>query len=163
MTTLFPRIAAAVTAAVLLSTAALAGDIAVKAPWARASAGMAKAGAAFMEITSDGGADRLVAAAADVSDAVELHTHTMEGEVMRMRRVDAIDVPAGGAVKLEPGGFHIMFLGLHEPLKEGERFPLTLTFENAGDMTVEVEVRAAGAMGPMPGHGDMHEMRKPPQ
>ena len=149
-------IAAALTASALLSPALVrAAEIEVVAPWARASAGMAGAGAAFMDIKNGGAADRLVAASAGVSKSVELHTHIKEGEVMKMRQVEAIDVPAGGMVHLKPGGLHVMFIGLKAPLKEGETFPLTLTFEQAGDMTVDVDVKAPGAMGSMHGHGKM--------
>lgn len=124
-----------------------AGSITVDDAWARASAGMAKAGAAFMTIENTGGGDKLIAAAADVSDRVELHTHIHDGDVMRMRQVDAIDVPEHGEALLAPGGYHVMFLGLKAPLKEGETFPLTLTFEHAGKITVDVAVKAPGAMG----------------
>ena len=147
----------AVTFAVTTVTAsAFAADIDINDPWARASAGMARAGAAFMEIRNTGGADRLVAASADVSETVELHTHIQDGEIMRMRRVDAIDLPAGETVRLEPGGLHVMFLGLHAPLEEGQRFPLTLTFETAGDVTIDVEIKNAAAMAPMQGDDHSH-------
>ena len=132
-----------------------AAPITVADAWARASAGMAKAGAAFMTIKNTGADDKLVAASADVSDRVELHTHIHDGDVMRMRKVDAIDVPANGEAVLAPGGYHIMFLGLKAPLKEGETFPLTLTFEHGGKITVDVTVKAPGAMG----GGGMHKMK----
>lgn len=149
-------LAAALTAAALsLPTAVSASDIHVQNPWARASAGMAGAGAAFMAITNGGEADRLVAASAEVSKKVELHTHIKEGEVMKMRRVDAIDIPANDAVHLKPGGLHVMFIGLEEPLQEGQSFPLTLVFENAGEVIVDVQVEKAAAMGHAHGHGDM--------
>ena len=154
---------AALMTAALPVSGALAGDMEIQNPWARASAGMAKTGAAFMDVKNNGAADRVIGVSADVSETAELHTHIRDGDVMKMRRVDAIDVPAGETVRLKPGGLHVMFMGLSAPLKEGETFPLTLTFEKAGDMTVEVEVREAGAMGPMhgsgqgtmPGHGGM--------
>lgn len=127
------------------------GDITVAAPWARASAGMARAGAAFMTITNAGAGDRLIAASADVSARVELHTHILSAEgVMQMRQVEGgIDIGAEAETLLEPGGLHVMFMGLQAPFQEGTRFPLTLTFENAGEVTVEVEVLSptAGAHG----------------
>lgn len=148
--------AAMLTAAFLPVSGALAGDIDIENPWARASAGPAKAGAAFMEIKNDSvTADRVTGASADVSEAVELHTHIRDGDVMRMREVEFIDVPANGATELKPGGLHVMFMGLKAPLKEGESFPLTLTFENAGDVTVEVNVMKASAMGAT--HGEGHD------
>lgn len=121
----------------------------IEHPWARASAGPARNSAAFMTIRNSGGADRLLAAAGDVAGRIELHSHLMEGDVMKMRRAEAVEVPAEGAARLQPGAIHIMLIGLREPLKEGDRFPLTLTFEKAGDVTVEVAVEAIGSMGGM--------------
>lgn len=147
--------AVALAATVFASTAVFAADIDVTAPWARASAGgMAKAGAAFLTIKNAGAADdRLVGAKADVSGKVELHTHIKEGDLMKMRQVHAIDVPAGKTVALQPGGLHVMFMGLKAPFKEGDHFPLTLVFEKAGDVTVDVAVEGAGAKGPGQPHG----------
>ncbi|WP_319410564.1 copper chaperone PCu(A)C [uncultured Cohaesibacter sp.] len=122
------------------------GSITISAPFARASAGMANAGGGFMQISNEGEADRLIAASADVGHMTELHTHIKEGDVMRMRAVEAIDVPANGAVALKPGSFHVMFMKLKEPLKEGESFPLELTFEHAGKVTIEMPVAGVGAM-----------------
>jgi copper(I)-binding protein len=122
------------------------GEMTVSHPWARASAGNAKTGAAFLSVTNKGGADRLLSAEAAVSKTVELHTHIKDGDVMMMRKVEAIDIPANGAVKLEPGGLHIMFINLLEPLKEGTNIPLVLTFEKAGKLKVEAKVQGAGAM-----------------
>lgn len=129
--------------------------------WARASAKMARAGGAFMHITNPTAMDdKLVAAHADISKTVELHTHIMEGKMMKMRQVPFIDVPAGKGAMLKPGGLHVMFLGLHKPLVKGETFPLTLEFEKAGKIKVEVMVKgvAAGAM-PMKGGHDGHMMK----
>jgi copper(I)-binding protein len=131
--------------------------IKIEGAFARASAGPVRNGAAYLTITNTGGAaDRLIGAEADVSTRVELHTHRKEGEVMRMRKVEAIDVPAGGTATLQPGGNHVMFMGLKEPLKEGESFPLTLMFETAGSIEVMVTVGPAGAMRPESGHGGGH-------
>jgi len=131
------------------------GDLRLAAPWARATAPAAMNGAAFLTLDNGGATDRLVAATADVSRVVELHTHVREGEVMRMRKVDAIEVTGGTTTRLEPGGLHIMLIGLHKPLAEGQRFPLTLTFANAGNVVVDVTVKAIGATDPgsQGGHG----------
>lgn len=127
---------------------AQAGDVHVQDPWARASAGMTAAGAAFMTLRNEGSApDRLVAASSPVAGRAELHTHIAEGDVMRMRAVDSIAIPAGTTVELRPGGLHVMLMNLREPLQTDESFPLTLSFENGGDVTVEVSVLAPGAMG----------------
>ncbi|MQX38366.1 copper chaperone PCu(A)C [Roseospira navarrensis] len=157
-----PSLAAAAVALpmVLSSVPALAGDttlgpLTVSDPWARASAGMARAGAAFMTIRNDGATDRLVAADADVSAVVELHTHIKDGDVMRMRKVEAIDFTGGTETVLQPGGLHVMLIELHAPLKEGETFPLSLTFESAGTVEVTVTVQGVGAMGGQMGGGHM--------
>ncbi len=147
MTRLVSICATLAAAAVLAATPALAGDIVIEKPWARASAGMAKAGAAFMVLRNEGATDRLVSASAGVAKVAELHTHIKDGDVMRMRRVETIEVTGGAVTTLAPGGLHVMLMGLHGPLEEGTSFPLTLTFERAGPMTVDVMVMKAGAMG----------------
>ncbi len=142
------RIAIATAAALVLGIASNAQALEIKDAWARASAGMARAGGAFMVIDNTGGeADRVLSASAPVSPITELHTHIKDGEVMRMRQVPEIEVPADGTVMLQPGGLHVMFMQLPEPLKEGDTFPVTLTFEKAGDVVVDVTVQGAGAMG----------------
>jgi len=126
--------------------------ITVDAPFARASAGPVKNGAAYLTIRNSGDApDRLIAAKAPVSERAELHTHLHEDGVMKMRKVEAVEVPAGGEAALKPGGDHVMLMGLHAPLKEGETFPLTLVFETAGEVTVTVTI---GSVGASSGHGD---------
>ena len=80
--------------------------------------------------------DRLVAAQTDVAATVEIHQTTMDGDVMRMQQVAAIEIPAGGQVELEPGDYHIMLIGLHRDLAVGDRFSVTLTFEKSGTLTV---------------------------
>lgn len=124
-----------------------AGSLRVGQPWARATAPMAKAGAVFFPVTNAGSApDTLIAAAGTIADRVELHTHVMENGVMRMGVVDGgVTLPAGATVTLAPGGLHVMLLGLRQPLVQGARFPLTLTFAQAGTVAVDVEVGAAGA------------------
>jgi len=120
-------------------------SVAVTGAWARASVG--RNGAAFLTLTNHGKAeDRLVAAEADVSKRVELHTHIRDGNIMRMRQVDHIAVASGKTVTLKPGGLHVMFLGLTRKLKKGESFPLTLVFEKAGKMKITVPVKGIGAM-----------------
>lgn len=141
-------------AGALLGLAALAananefklGAVTIDRPYARATAPGQPAGGGFLTLKNSGAsADRLLSASAEVSKAVELHTMTMEGDVMRMRQVEAIDLPAGKTVELKPGGLHIMFIGLKAPLKKGDSFPLKLKFEKAGEVTVQVNVEATGA------------------
>lgn len=120
------------------------GPLKIGHPWARAT--VAANGGAFLSVENTGRAsDRLLRASTDIAAKIELHTHIKEGDIMRMRPVEAIDLPAGKKVMLEPGGYHVMLLGLKKKLVEGERFPLTLEFEKAGKLTVEIAVDKPGA------------------
>ncbi len=104
--------------------------------------GMSGTGAVFMTLVNDGlEDDRLLSAQTDVAETVEIHQTTMEDEVMKMQQVAAIEVPGGGQVVLEPGGYHVMLIGLHDDLVEGDRFSVTLTFEKSGVLVVEAQVR----------------------
>lgn len=100
-------------------------------------------GAAYMVISNSGEeVDRLVSASSNVAETVELHTvEEGDGGVMAMRQVEAIEVPAGGETTLEPGGFHVMLIGLTQDLTPGDTFNVTLEFETAGAMDVAFEVR----------------------
>jgi copper(I)-binding protein len=125
------------------------GQLAVDNAWARATPGKSDIGAAYVTIHSPT-ADRLVAASTPVAKKAELHTMEMSGMVMKMRPISSIDIPAGQSVSLAPGGMHIMLMGLNQPLKAGQSFPLNLTFAKAGTRTVNVAVEKVGASGPMP-------------
>ena len=83
---------------------------------------------------------------------MELHTHIRDGDVMRMRPVNDIPVPANGEVSLQPGGLHLMLIGLARPLNDGQSIPVSLRFERAGEVTVELAVQAAGARQPAHRH-----------
>jgi len=145
-----------------------AGDIAVSDAWARATPGAARNGAAYVTIANRGGtADRLVAARSPVAGRVEIHTHDMSGGVMRMRKLDGVAVAAGSAFRFEPGGHHLMLIGLAAPLREGQHFPLALRFEKSGWTEFTVRVLGVGAQGlgsdpggaesaPMGGHRHGH-------
>ena len=125
----------------LASTAVLAQNAPkVEGAWARPTVNGQAGGGGFLKITGGDTADRLISASAGVSKAVELHTMEMDGNVMRMRQLDGIAVPAGATVELKPGGHHVMFVGLTQTLKSGAHFPLTLRFEKAGDVKVEMQV-----------------------
>jgi hypothetical protein len=112
----------------------------------RASPGMAKVGAGFVTIRSAGGADRLLGFTSPACGRPELHTHVMDNGMMRMRQLEAIDIPAGGEVVLQPGGLHLMCIDLTAPLTEGDQVPVTLIFETAGNVEVTLPVKSAGAM-----------------
>jgi copper(I)-binding protein len=135
------------TAVPLAQAAAQSDAIAVTRAWARATAGKAENGAAYLTVQS-ATADRLTGLSTPAARKAELHSVTMEGDVMKMRPLAGVDLPAGQPVTLKPGAEHIMLFGLTEPLQAGKSFPLTLHFEKAGVREVNVAVEAAGAMGP---------------
>jgi copper(I)-binding protein len=122
-----------------------AGAITIDHPYARATVAGQPAGGGYMKLVNAGGNDKLLSATADVSKSVELHEMKMEGGLMRMRQVDGIELQAGKTVEIKPGGFHVMFIGLKAPLKAGDKFPVKLKFEKAGEVTVEMKVEAPGA------------------
>lgn len=129
--------------------AVTAKGVTVGQAWTRATPGGAKVGAAFLTITAAKGAgDKLLSASSPAAARVELHTHTMDDGIMRMRRVESIAVPDGGTVLLQPGGFHIMLIDLAAPLKQGEAIKLGLKFEKAGEVSLDVPIEAIAAKGP---------------
>lgn len=124
------------------------GDLTVGDGWARASASMQNAGAGYMMIAGGDSGDQLVGVSVDSSVAAmaELHETSMimsdDGtDMMSMQMISSISIPANGEVALEPGGYHVMMMNLTEPLVVGSEFVITLTFENAGDIDITVEVR----------------------
>ena len=118
--------------------------------WARATPGGAKTGAAYLTITNRGGAsDKLVSASTPVAGMTQLHTTIDDNGVMKMRPLKSLDVKPGGSATLKPGGMHLMLMDLKGPLKEGQSFPLALTFDRAGKIETNVMVMKAGAMGDM--------------
>jgi len=125
-----------------------ASPIAVEGPWARATPAGARTGAVYMTLANKTSAsDRLTAASSDVAAEVQIHEMSVVNGIMKMRQLtDGLAIPAGGSVTLKPGGYHVMLIGLKKPLAAGETFPLTLTFEKAGNISVTVRVKAMGAM-----------------
>lgn len=140
--------------ALAAATPARAEPLLVHEPWARAAL-QGRTSAAYMTIENTTATlDRLVSATTPAARVVELHTHMMDGGVMRMRPVSAIEVNPGEPAVLRPGGLHVMLIDLTAPLQPGQTIPLTLRFEKAGEVTVQVAVRPAGASGPgQHGHG----------
>lgn len=128
-----------------------AGDLRLEAAWARASIGTSRPGAAYVTIANLGAAaDWLLAVETPVAARAEVHETVDQGGVMKMRPAGTVLIPAGGTVALEPGGLHVMLMGLREPLKKGETFPLTLTFLKNGQATVAAIVAGPGATAPPP-------------
>ena len=130
-----------------------AGGLEIQAAWARASLAPRGAGAAYLTIMNRGrAADRLIGARTAISKSAQLHTHIIKDDVARMRRVAAIDVAAGTMTVLKPGGHHVMLRSLEARLEAGRSFPLTLIFEKAGEVVVQVKVLGAAAKAPV--HAD---------
>jgi copper(I)-binding protein len=145
----------AAAAAATLGLPAFAAEIMVKDAYARVSSMMSSSGAAFMVIHNTGDTDdHLVGAASPVADKTELHTHKEDDMgVMRMLHVEeGFALPAGGTVEMARGGKHVMFLGLKDELAHGDTVSVTLQFENAGDVSVEVPVDLERK----PDHGQMN-------
>jgi copper(I)-binding protein len=138
-------IAFALLAATVLSGAAFADDYSAKAlrissPFTRATPPGARVAGAFLSIENRGQeADRLVSASSPVAGLVEIHEMAMDGGLMKMRAVKDIDLKPG------PGGYHVMLEDLKQPLKQGDQFPMLLTFEKAGVVEIKVKVEAMGA------------------
>lgn len=117
------------------------GQLKIENPYARATAPGQKAAGGFMKIENKGAADQLIAASSPVAGEMQLHTMAMDGNVMKMLEVKAIDVPANGSVDLKPGGLHLMFMDIKTPLKAGEAVPVKLRFQKAGEVEIKVPVR----------------------
>jgi hypothetical protein len=122
-------------------SASVSAEVRIDDPWVRATVAQQRATGAFMTITSSSPA-RLVEAGSPAAGVVEIHEMKMENQVMRMRRIDAIELPAGQAVRLEPGGYHVMMMEVAGPLQEGARVPLTLTVETAAGERETLQVEA---------------------
>jgi len=127
------------------------GDLSIQHVTAKATLPNAPVSGGYMLITNNGeSADRLLTASAEFAGKTEIHEMKMENEVMQMRQLaDGLEIPAGGKVVLKPGGYHVMFMGLKEPLKEGEMRNVVLVFERAGTIEVEFAVKTADAISRM--------------
>lgn len=138
---------------------ALAGDIEIHNAYARAASPNAKSGAAFMMVHSHSGTDdRLIGVASPVAARVELHTHLEDANgVMKMVHVEeGLALPANGRIMMKRGGNHVMFMGLNESFEQGKKIPLTLIFEQAGEMEFEIEVDLERDAGHGMGHDHDH-------
>ncbi len=142
----------------LFSTQAYAADyrlgsLEIGQPWTRATAPTAPAAGGFLTVTNKGTTpDRLIAVRTPVAAQAEIHEMKMDGDVMRMRELDkGLEIPPGATVTLAPGGFHLMLMNLKQPLLKDTRVPVTLVFEKAGSIDVELSVESMGAT--HPAHG----------
>jgi copper(I)-binding protein len=145
----------ALVAGILFAPAVRADGVMVRDAWARASAGNAITGAAYLSVTGGEAPEQLVSVSAPVAATAEVHESFTEGGVMKMRRAPSVAIPAGKTVTFAPGGYHIMLMGLKQPLIGGQSFPLTVSFAHAAPVTVEVKVQALGRASPSGGHDEM--------
>jgi copper(I)-binding protein len=126
-----------------------AGTLEIDTPWARASVGTTRPSAAYVTIRNTGDRpDRLIEVTTPVAGHAETHAMAHEGGMMKMRPAGPLEIPPGGELSLAPGGLHIMLRELKEPLDQGASLPLTLVFETAGEVTVEVPIAPIGAAAP---------------
>lgn len=155
-------VACMVSATPALAHEYMQGNIHIMKPWSRPLPAVSPNGAAYMKLTNKGEVtDRLVSVSTPAAKTAELHNHIMVDGVMKMRPVENIEVKPGESATLQPGGLHVMLMGLTEPLEEGKSYPLTLTFEKAGSVEVKVMIFEPTESG----HGDMkhdmkHDMKK---
>lgn len=127
--------------ALVCALPAEAAEVKIENPWVRGTVAGQMATGAFMTITAkEGGA--LVAASSPVAGVVEIHTMKMEGGVMTMRAIPKLDLPAGKAVQLEPGGYHVMLMDLKQPLQAGEVVPIALKLEGKDNATSTLDIKA---------------------
>ena len=134
-----------------------AGDLVITQPWSRATPGGAKIAGGFLTIENKGAvADRLVSVAGDIAGRVEIHEMAMNNGVMTMRPLDkGLAIDPGKTVKLAPGGYHLMLMDLKQPLKQGDKVPVTLEFEKAGKVALSLDVQGVGAQAPAHDHSGM--------
>jgi hypothetical protein len=140
-----------------------AGDLVITQAWSRATPGGAKVGGGYLTIENKGSTpDRLIGGSADVAGKVEVHEMAVNNGVMTMRPLDkGLTIEPGQTVKLAPGGQHLMLLDLKNPLKAGEKLPITLDFEKAGKVKVTFDVEGVGAKGPAASGGSDMQMKMP--
>lgn len=132
------------------------GTLEIGNPWTRATPPSAQSGGGFLTITNKGTtSDRLTAVRSTASTTVEIHEMKMDGNVMRMRELEkGVEIAPGATVELKPGGYHIMFMGLKKPFKQGDMIPATLVFARQGKVAVRFKVQPIASTAPMEGgHG----------
>ena len=131
-------------AAMFVAAPAMA-QVRVENAWARATPPGAKIAAGYLTIRNAGAADKLVSVSSPAAEKVETHVTMKDGDISRMREVTGYAVPAKGKVDLTPSGSHLMLVNIKAPLKEGDKVPLVLRFEKAGEVKTELAVRPLGA------------------
>jgi hypothetical protein len=140
-----------------------AGDLVITQAWSRATPGGAKIAGGYLTIENKGTSpDRLIGGSGDVAGKIEVHEMATNNGVMTMRPLDkGLVIEPGKIVKLAPGGYHLMMFDLKEPLKQGDKVPITLEFEKAGKVKLSFDVQGLGAQAPGAATGGM-DMKKMP-
>ena len=122
-------------------------DLTIERGWARATPGMVKNGAVYLTVLNKGKKkDTLVAAESELAERTEIHTHQDENGIMKMRRVPALEISPKERITFKPGGYHVMLLGLHEPLKRGKTITLKLIFKTAGKVKFQAKIMGVGTL-----------------
>jgi copper(I)-binding protein len=134
-------------AGIAQAQSAKVGSVQIENAYTRSTVPGQMAAGGFMKIENKGAVDQLISASSPVAGEVQLHEMAMEDNVMKMRQVKEVVVPAGGAVELKPGGMHLMFINIKAPLTAGETVPVKLKFAKAGEVEVKMPVNAMGAQG----------------
>jgi len=134
-------------AGIAQAQSAKVGSVQIENAYTRSTVPGQMAAGGFMKIENKGAVDQLISASSPVAGEVQLHEMAMEGNVMKMRQVKEVVVPASGAVELKPGGMHLMFINIKAPLTAGETVPVKLKFAKAGEVEVKMPVNAMGAQG----------------
>ncbi len=129
-----------------LASTSVFSQVTIENAWSRATPPGAKVGAGYFTIRNQSAApDRLLGAASPAAARVETHVVEKQGDILRMREVKGYAVPANGSFELKPGGPHLMLVDIKAPLREGDKVPLTLKFEKAGEVAVQLRVERLGA------------------
>ncbi len=139
-----------------LAQNAKVGNLQIENAYTRATVPGQQVAGGFFKIENKGAVDQLISVTSPVAGEVQLHEMAMEGNVMKMRQVKDIPIPAGGSVELKPGGLHLMFMNIKAPLATGEMVPVKLKFAKAGEVEVKMPVNAMGAPGASRGGAMKH-------
>ena len=148
LATMYAAVGIALCGSVMAQNASV-GSIKVENAYTRATAPGQQVAGGFLKIENKGAADQLVSASSPAAGEVQLHEMAMDGNVMKMRQVKDIPVPANGSVELKPGGLHLMFMNIKAPLAAGETVPVKLKFAKAGEVEVRMPVNPTTATAPM--------------
>jgi periplasmic copper chaperone A len=139
-------------ASLILNACTMATGITISKAWARPAANGDNGAVYFLLQNHSAGKDELVSVSSDVAEAAEMHLSSMEGDVMQMAQVDSLPIKGKASIQFEPGGLHVMLVGLKQELKVGDEIQITLHFKEHEDITVKVSIQENGDIDTMPNH-----------